>query len=140
MHSPVRFHIRPDTFLLRTAPFLPWTLQGTREGSGSPSDLSGAYRKIHGLPCEVFLKAAVLLQSLCFPFLFSINRTLCHSWQHLSISLSIHSMITFTMYSFCLGVSSLPFRILCHFSRHPLQQVAVACWAIKTGCPRIGQN
>lgn len=26
----------------------------------------------------------------------------------------------------------------CHLARHPRQQQAVACWAIKTGCPRIG--
>ena len=49
-----------------------------------------------------------------------------------------HSIITFTRYSFCFSSSSTPLRNLCHFSIQPRQQVAVACCAVKTGCPRIG--
>jgi hypothetical protein len=36
------------------------------------------------------------------------------------------------------SLSALPFSIPCHFDMHPRQQVAVACWAMKTGCPLIG--
>ena len=32
----------------------------------------------------------------------------------------------------------MPLGIACHFSRQPRQQVAVACWATKTGCFPIG--
>jgi hypothetical protein len=31
-----------------------------------------------------------------------------------------------------------PRKMPCHFSRHPRQHVAVACWTMKIGCPRIG--
>ena len=51
-------------------------------------------------------------------------------------------MSTFTIYPCSLSVSSLPFGIPCHLKRHPLQHVAVACCAMKTGwpfgAPRIG--
>jgi hypothetical protein len=32
----------------------------------------------------------------------------------------------------------LPFSIRCHLYRHPRQQVAVAYWAMNTGCPLLG--
>ena len=34
--------------------------------------------------------------------------------------------------------SGWPQGIRCHFSRQPRQHVAVACWAMNTGCPRTG--
>jgi len=36
------------------------------------------------------------------------------------------------------GGMAMPLGIFHHFSRHPRQQVAVACCALNTGCPRIG--
>ena len=50
----------------------------------------------------------------------------------------IHSIIRETRYSCSVAVSSLCWGNLCHFSIQPRQQVAVACWAMKTGCPCIG--
>ncbi len=50
----------------------------------------------------------------------------------------IHSIIIETRYSCSEAVNSRPFGKWCHFSMQPRQQQAVACWAIKTGWPRIG--
>ena len=61
-----------------------------------------------------------------------------HTLHPFSISWRIHSIRTSTIYSCSCPDSSLPRGILCHFSRQPRQQVAVACWAIKTGCPFMG--
>ncbi len=36
------------------------------------------------------------------------------------------------------SVTARPTGIPCHLARHIRQQVAVACWAVNTGCPRIG--
>lgn len=36
------------------------------------------------------------------------------------------------------GVKGWSFSMEYHLFRQPRQQVAVACWAIKTGCPRMG--
>jgi len=46
--------------------------------------------------------------------------------------------MTDTRYSCSEGVNWQCCGSLCHFSMQPLQQVAIACWAINTVCPRIG--
>ena len=58
--------------------------------------------------------------------------------QSLFSSVQIHVIITFIMYSRSSCVSMCFGSILCHLYRQFLQQVAVACCAMKTGCPRIG--
>ena len=55
-----------------------------------------------------------------------------------SVCLRIHSIIRSTAYFCSSGVNSLPGRMPCHLNRHWRQQVAVACWAMNTGWPRIG--
>jgi len=47
---------------------------------------------------------------------------------------SINATINRTSFSFI----ALPFSIPCQFWIHPRQHVAVACWAMNTGCPLIG--
>lgn len=51
---------------------------------------------------------------------------------------SIHPIINITMNSTSFSFSALPFSNPCHFWIYFRQQVAVACWAMKTGCPLIG--
>jgi len=51
---------------------------------------------------------------------------------------SIHPITKYTKNPISSSVSALPFSILYHFFRHPRQHVAVACCAMKTGCPFIG--
>ena len=53
-------------------------------------------------------------------------------------SRSIQAMIRSASRRISSSVSSLPRGIWCHFSMHPRQHVAVACWAVNTGCPRQG--
>ena len=36
------------------------------------------------------------------------------------------------------GGMAVPFGTFHHLHRHPRQHVAVACWALNTGCPRMG--
>ena len=78
----------------------------------------------------------------------------CHSSQnsHLVCSASLvppavpclsccwasHRARTLSTCSICSSVSGFPRGIWCHFCRQPRQHVAVACWATKIGCPRIG--
>ena len=57
-----------------------------------------------------------------------------------SVCLRIHSIIRSTAYFCSSGVNSLPGRMPCHLNRHWRQQVAVACWAMNTGWPRIGRR
>src|SRR5699024_3756690 len=114
-----------------------------------PGFLHGFYREPWEELIYRFIFQQFIKETLVFLLKFSQNQSFCYNLfvfhiyspydgLFVSISLSTQSIITFIMYSFCLGVSSFPARILCHFSRQPLQQVAVACWAIKTGWPRIG--
>ena len=51
---------------------------------------------------------------------------------------SIHPIIRPKIISISSLFNALPFLIPCHFWIKLRQQVAVACWAIKTGCPLIG--
>ena len=60
-----------------------------------------------------------------------INWLICYYYYF--ICFFIHFIITETRYSCSDLVSSLCWGNLCHFSMQPRQQVAVACWAIKTG-------
>ena len=53
-------------------------------------------------------------------------------------SRSIQAIIRSASRRISSSVSSLPRGIWCHFSMHPRQHVAVACWAVNTGCPRQG--
>ena len=53
-------------------------------------------------------------------------------------SRAIQAMMRFTTFRCRSGESSTPRGTLHHLFRHPRQQVAVACCAVKTGCPRIG--
>ena len=50
----------------------------------------------------------------------------------------IHLITRSTTKPISLSLSTLPFSIWYHFFKHPRQHVAVACWAINTGCPFIG--
>ena len=47
-------------------------------------------------------------------------------------------MMTETTRPCSASVIGRPAGIPCHFARHPRQHVAVACCAMKAGCPRIG--
>lgn len=69
-------------------------------------------------------------------FLTRLNHRV-YAW-FFRISASNHREIAPRTYSICSSVSGRPFGIRCHFSRHPRQHAAVACWATKTGWPRIG--
>lgn len=57
---------------------------------------------------------------------------------HSCICLSIHAIISFTIFCCCAVLSSVPGFTLYHLYRQPRQQQAVACCATNTGCPRIG--
>lgn len=51
---------------------------------------------------------------------------------------SIHAISSLTMRFCSSSVSSRPIGTWYHLFRHPRQQQAQACWAINTGCPRMG--
>ena len=81
-----------------------------------------------GLP--LYLLAAALYPTYSLPAISAV-------WCRVPLR-SIHAVNTATIYRCSSAVSSRPGGMPCHLARHPRQQQAVACWAIKTGCPRIG--
>ena len=66
------------------------------------------------------------------------NRRLFKPIGHPSSERRSQCSITATAYACSSPVRGRPFSMWCHLARHPLQHVAVACWATNTGCPRKG--
>ena len=75
----------------------------------------------------------------CFPSI-AHPPSLCGDggWHSRCKSRSIHAIRKSTMPRWRSSGMSVPRGTFHHFARQLRQQVAVACWATNTGCPRIG--
>ena len=130
--APVRSPHGFETFPLlhknlRTGQFRPWHA-ASKNACGSIVLSILTDENTTGLP--LYLLAAALYPTYSLPAISAV-------WCRVPLR-SIHAVNTATIYRCSSVASSRPGGMPCHLARHPRQQQAVVCWAIKTGCPRIG--